>query len=1344
MIEFLQRLLAGLSSIVSFVFPLLLCGLFLLLLLLGRRGNLKREERWHHAVFPFLALVFGAAACIVLPLIDGRSKLLLDSEIIRPWIDKVLAWLHLSKVFDYGFLVYKVILINILLAVAYIIVKYSGIGLRKLYDLPIRLILWVIRKLKKQDGAGIEAAFQEKKKSLARKFVECFYQFDKDGKKAFIKPEFVKICKIFRLAAYLLMTAYLLLMIAVQIPVFRVSSWFPYEFFTNVLNVMYLYPVISLIVLFEIADFLDGAEPVLTENMQYDDDTEAKIVTDYKKAQKNLSETFPQRYIAGFPAPESVENSENTDSHYETNVTEQIRQFCLGKPGEKDRTTDAVPAPVRMEENTRVLHLIDSLEQGKDCLADASLFADLGDSFMVYLHLLLCRGENVLVLCADDTEVNNTSSFIEKRLHSINQFSPVWIIKTKYKATQAGDCDVLITTPTSLQDDSVRVGQGQFFKHVRLILVPNTVKMLISYAGAFSWLIHGFSDITPDESGAIVGNIVPPHPVSYLFLSQGFPQELENTLESMTRRKLTSHQCYCSVSNTLISLWNEESVKSPTKPQQRLFSNDPFTSYIGLMMPLALYSFKLTRTDILFLAERMPFGDIVSLLKQHGEQVKKYLKDENGLEAFESSLSFLGGFDEEQDPIVILQDEQRNLPLAVREASRYHGERGALVHIVSTPYLLRDFFQSKLKNGTDDLADNSGYFPLYIQSDSVRLNNLFSEFRQSTRIAEDKLLKSLSAIELLGIPKGAKLEEALRVFRDYVLGHPSEKSLQYDFVFDWEEVFNEKKAAFEYIRAVKLRGTDMKDKIESVDQEAELHCNGMALRLGFSANNVFQHYLPGQAVVNGGEMYVIDDIELGTGRLYASAAPEKLDSPTEFIQDRAYALTVPAMDEMESKWNAPSTHYGSTRLTAALLPGMRVCVETAGYYSILPYDPAVRPASLLYRELSADDMRLVRREFNGPVTVFRLNTQAEADPARASLLLAVVLQELCKTFFPYCWQEIAVCPIGEGADELVAGMPDLLKKLYPTLTAFPFRCAPREIGVLFIQDSAADNGIAQTLKNELQNPQSTLLHTALEYLEWLENGHIDSSCYLCYGEDQLPACFDLKGLVNALRQLPRPHAVSKVSLDDDFDGNCCCYCGRPLGARYFELKDSAGRNNRRICETCRKGLVKDKPELDRLYAQAVAYLTDTFGISLPTDMKVRFASARKIRRKAGTGDQRSVLGFAYIKKNEIWVETLAPKANILQVLVHELTHVWQNNALDFGETDEQTVKEYKEGHSSLMEVRYLTDTGRRVMAKHTLHGLQVRDDPYGIGFRRLLEELDDDYQHGNPFEHMKEKFPKAD
>lgn len=1348
-----QNFLSWMSALVGRMFPLLICALFMLLLLLGRKSNAKRGERWKNAFFPYLALIFGVAACLSVNLLDRELDGLLNNSMIRPYIDSAFSWLNLSHAFSYGFLVAKVIVINLGLAISYVAVKYFGIGLSFLGSFPIRLIRWTAKKLKKQDSIGIEDAYQEKKKSLRQKYLELFYRFNAEEKKAYIKPKFIKICKIFRLAAYILMGAYFLLLVAVLTPVFKHFSWFPYEFFTNILNAVYLYPVISLIVLFEITDFLDGADLSPEELMRYDQDTDFQVITNYNRAQNLLAKTFPDRYQTVLSTPDTVGRPENTDVQYVSPVVDRIRAFCQGdisSAAAQQKPPASVPKPVRTETNAEILRLIDSLEQGKDCLASASLFADMADAFMVYMHIILCCGKNVLVLCADDSQVQNVSAFITARLNSINQFSPVWIIKTESKAVHSGDCDVLVTTPTSLQDDSVIVGQEQFFEHVRLILVPNTVKMLISYASAFSWLVHRFEgsrtlrmEVKEEQmKNGQNDHIASAHPVSYLFLNQGLPEELRNTLESITDRSLSIHECHFSASSTVISLWNEESGKLPSRSQERLFGQKLTSPYIGFMLPLALSSYKLTHTDILLLSDWLPYRDATQSLESRAYLINEYLGDEQGLASFERSISFQGGFDAERDPVIIIEDELRNLPCAVREACHYCGARSALVHIVSAPYLLRDFFQSRLKDERNISAKSNGIFPLYIQSDAVRMKNICSEFRQAGKMTEDRLLRELSEIEVLGIQQGATLEDALRVFRNYIMRGTMDSSLQYDFIFDWEETFNERRATFEHKRVVKLRAGEMMRTILSADREATLCFGSTTLRLGFSAENIFQRYIPGQTLVRGGKMYAIDSINASEGVLYASAAPESLESPTEFIQNREYTLSVSDGDGMEEKWNAPGIHYGSARLTAALLTDVKIQVNTPGYYSILSYDPAVRPASMLYHELSREDIRTVYREFNGPVTVFRLATQAQADTAKASVLLAVVLQELCKTFFPYCWQEIAVCPVSQDASDVTNSMPNLLKAIYPTLKSFPFPCDPNEICVVLIQDSRLDNGIAQTLKKELEKPYSSLLQTALEYLEWVKDGHIDRSCFLCYGEDKLPGCFDLPGLIAALRELPRPENVPQISSDQA--GECCCYCGARLGARYYELKDSAGRHNRKICQACKDGLISDKTNLDRLYAQAVSYLTDGFGISLPDDIKVRFASARKIRRKIGTGDVRSVLGFAYIKKNEIWVETLAPEMNIMEVLVHELTHIWQNNSLDFGKTNAQTVKEYKEGHSSLMEVRYLFDMGRRVMASRTLQSLNGRNDAYGKGFRKLVAELDGDYQHSDPFAYMKEKFSKPE
>ena len=1468
MLQLLYNLLSGLYTLLSKTFPLLLCALFPALLVIGRNANAPRAERWKNALNPYLALAFTIVGCSAVLLLND----MIDG--LAAYIENALDWLKFTGRPAYALALYKAFLINLVLAAAYVAVKYGGKGLKLLGSAGARLIRWAIDKLKKQDIVVSEEELLQKKQTLSQRYLGLFYDEDPDTGKRTIKLKYIKIKKIFRLASYMLMGLWLLFFLFAQAPVLKSFRWFPYDFVNNTLNAMYLFPVLSLIILFEIADFLDGEEPGevhdITSGFVYDEKTNGMIVADYKKAVKPLKEIFQDRYGADMAAPETIKKPENRETTYKSTLAKKIEQYLKTPPSSPKKDREPLAAYIAEEDNPGILHLIDSLEMGEDCLVDASLYADLSSSFMVYLNICLCRGENILILCADDLEVQNVSRFIQERLKTVNQFSAAWIIKTEYKAMQSGDCDILITTPTALEDESVQVGQEQFFEHVQMVLVPNTVKMLICYADSFEWLIRSFSasgrEYTEEESNSTEKDgfyAVSEQHVTLLMLNEGLPAELRKTVSEITGRQLNAYECFYSQATTRIIVWHEEGSKAATRPQERLFGSSFTTPYIGMIVPLGLASYQLTRTNINIISEKLPYRDIMQSMQSHTSVVNEYLQDEQGMVAFTDNMFYQYGHSAERDPVLVMEDDAYNLPSVMRNAARYRGTRAALVHVLSPRYMLRDYFLDRQKGQELDTAGEHGIFPLYSQTDAIKLKEIASEFRHFGYITESRLLDKLKDIEVLGIDPEDELETALEKYRSFILKKDVNRSLQTDYIFEWGERFNSKSTKFEYPRIIRLREGLLKKTIFSLEHEAKLLYGDSQQRLGFAGENIYQHYLPGQAVVCGGTMYRVDRMNVQKGEISAVAAPESMEAPTAFIQNRTYDihLDLPS-EQMEPLWETPKKTYGMAEVRVSTIPDMHIHVKTSGYYSLLSYDPVLRPESIIYNELSEQEIKKSERNLSAPVTVFRMTAPQGTDTQRASQLLAVVMQELMKTFFPFSWQEIAVCPItmvksqnsdkhtaspakgettgtvrrprttaaikktdaeantiqeekcdtvpvplteeevmellyaekaheihllneeerekekereterkrqeetGEDEEQLEEErrrneekqheeanrkekrkqsfykpfvIPELIRKAYPELTEFPFAREENEIGILFIQDSCIDNGIAQSLKKELDQPNSKLMSLARDYLEWVNKGQPSEKNYLYFGYSELPECFDLSGLIDVLDQLPRVESKGKAEIEEIEEG--CCYCGCRLGTRYYILKDGIGRGNRKVCEDCFKGRVHKKTELKRIYHEAEKYLQE-FDVEMPKDLKVRFASAKSIRKFIDQGDIRSVLGFARIDKNELWVEIDAPEANIMQTLIHEMTHIWQHMHLDFTKMTVEEAKRLKEGHSSFMEVRYLMDAGKKVMARMTRKNLEKRKDEYGTGFVRMLQELDNDIQGSEPFKHMLEKVPE--
>lgn len=232
----------------------------------------------------------------------------------------------------------------------------------------------------------------------------------------------------------------------------------------------------------------------------------------------------------------------------------------------------------------------------------------------------------------------------------------------------------------------------------------------------------------------------------------------------------------------------------------------------------------------------------------------------------------------------------------------------------------------------------------------------------------------------------------------------------------------------------------------------------------------------------------------------------------------------------------------------------------------------------------------------------------------------------------------------------------------------------------------------------------------------------------------MPSCFDVDTLKEICSEFETIKRCGSIKVEKVTSKGQCSYCHRDLfNVEYTEVKENAGRNNRKLCSKCAKLIVSDENELEKLYKKVRKYLCDSFAIELPDDINVRFATAEKIRIKLKTGDQRVVVGFADPKTRELWVEADAPMPNVQDVLAHELTHMWQFDNIKMSDLV------YVEGHASYVEVQYMRHENRKKFAEWQEESLNSRRDEYGEGFRRLKAELEAGGDF-NSFSYMLELF----
>jgi len=202
----------------------------------------------------------------------------------------------------------------------------------------------------------------------------------------------------------------------------------------------------------------------------------------------------------------------------------------------------------------------------------------------------------------------------------------------------------------------------------------------------------------------------------------------------------------------------------------------------------------------------------------------------------------------------------------------------------------------------------------------------------------------------------------------------------------------------------------------------------------------------------------------------------------------------------------------------------------------------------------------------------------------------------------------------------------------------------------------------------------------------------------------------------------------------------CDFCAQVLPLQYESLKDG-----REICEQCKKNSVEYQGiDYRTLVKDAIAYLEEKYQIKIHQDLNIKIVSAATIAKELGKtfsptpGYDARAVGLAISGESKtVLIENSAPLFRAMEVIVHELTHIWQYHNLDFDKMDHDEIK--IEGHAQWVGLTYVEE-------KHPSHTQFVlteksRDDAYGIGYR-YVEQVLENVKGNNPFVVYKRMFGK--
>lgn len=248
-------------------------------------------------------------------------------------------------------------------------------------------------------------------------------------------------------------------------------------------------------------------------------------------------------------------------------------------------------------------------------------------------------------------------------------------------------------------------------------------------------------------------------------------------------------------------------------------------------------------------------------------------------------------------------------------------------------------------------------------------------------------------------------------------------------------------------------------------------------------------------------------------------------------------------------------------------------------------------------------------------------------------------------------------------------------------------------------------------------------------------------CYLNFGYDGIAAGLQLKktaeylhgcGCGDSALYRARTRDVLEHTLLDLEAEACCDFCGRPLsGVSYERLNDGRFR-----CNDCSATAVNSLDEFREIFDRVLQLMEMFYGVVLTVPVQVRTADARTVNRgagyiyRAGRGGGPRVLGYACRRggRYSLVVENGSPRLATINTMVHELTHIWQYlNWKDArilgtyqGSDNRRTATARDivyEGMAMWASIQYLYQIGERYYAAVQQADAMRRTDVYGVGFR---------------------------
>lgn len=877
----------------------------------------------------------------------------------------------------------------------------------------------------------------------------------------------------------------------------------------------------------------------------------------------------------------------------------------------------------------------------------ASFYSQLGEYLIAYAYVRLLAGERVIFVTSDRRKAQELKKYIGRRLTALTYTNDTctWRIRTYDAAERLEQTDVLILVPEDfLRDDIVEYNLG-FFEEAEHAFFVDADRILNLNSYLCPVMARRLQSATNNR-------------IRFLFTTRdiiyGFTKSLHKFFSIVEEEAIKEVNSADENEHVSYYLWNREGSVIYDHHGQKALTPE-------VLIAKAAYEAKV---DGIRVMTGVPF-DVTER-----EELRSHRMEINDLYKDIPEVNYL-----------ICTDDRFNLAAALYAYTRFRGKKESILHILSYPYLLREYFKSNITKYVNNSSLIKPFVTEHVDQIRFRLLGLFlnaTAGEDGMLLSEflDRLAKIMEvpAFEVTTDPE--KLKAPVEsFFRELKGGEELDKPDIKDYyrLSFTEDRFRLHQSA----RITFLHAEEIFASLNACNRRVSLWLNDKQVGLlDIFPTRVYQHFLPRQSIV-------YNNVEYNIQRICEDGARIELDQPNityRNVLDTFFLKRFRITDVGETVEEGKNTHSAGTlrAITLSLYRKAKMEGDTYGYFDLstdsqtldfktndVEGDPA------LPTEMIEENRRRIQ---NGGYLSIRL-TSAEECNDKMRLLLSVVLNEFIRSRFPFSYRCISVCPVLENAaGEGYEGFEKQVATLYPELGRDSAiftegRDFTHEIELLVINDCVEDVGALDQLITHRAEIVEEFLSHVYSYLVWLKGNPVlpsDQKHYIYFGGEELPSVFDLDGCIDLLSNCARQYvsATDEEEQTPDDEKERCSFCHAILEEG---RKERFGKN-RWICFDCECSIPFRPSEAQKAFTDAIEeafrYLKNTYpSVKFPTDVKVLRGPVYEPEKGAELSENYYRIN---VDERTVEIEKDNPKLNTMISAIRGRLYFWQkdNNVLN--------------------------------------------------------------------------------